>query len=392
MSKEKLQSTAQEPDAAQIAEAAAPTRRELGIYGKYLTWIANAPLKPGPKSVLLALADYISNKNPIRVWPGQDKIAKKACLTPRQVRTNLNELQRLGYITIEKRERKEGYKQPHSYILKLGHTHDPADEKMSKTSDKKVSKTSGGNESNRKKMTKYVSKTSYECNKGMEPSLEINVESQDDCQPPSESRQVDNDFSNNDISGKDSNNSYALTSKDKMALRAFVWHDFVLPTLNGQELDFDGLNVSPDLIEASRLCSDYADACKNGSPSARVAFWHTCGRLFFPDAPKFADTHRLPNEENKYLNRIFDELGGRGCYVIAHIMAAWKSDPEEFCGKTNPDIYLIHNNIDAMERNWVDSMGKVDFPDGDWAADLLTTRFFPHKKQEIMSVYSVAVA
>ena len=374
-------------------KTAVPTRRELGIYGKYLTWIANAPLKPGPKSVLLALTDYISNKNPKRVWPGQDKIAKKARLTSRQVRTNLKKLQRLGYITIEKRERKEGYKQPHLYILKLGYTHDPADEK--------VSKASGGNEGNRKKVTKNLSKTSYECNKGMEPSLEMNVESQDDCQPPSESRRNDSvlNINSNTEEKNIKDQKYIWTSKDTAAARALVWYDFYHPQVGGREIVTDHGSSIPLLIEnteihlcqmASQLSSEYAEAALD-SPRARVAFWHLCGRLFFPDAPKFVDTHVLPNEQSQLLHRIFDYLGGKACYVVAHAMAAWKRDHKEFGNKTNPDIYIIWENIDLLESEWHAEMKNVEFPLEKWIYELLADRFYAHRREDVMDFYYEAL-
>lgn len=88
-------------------------------------WITDAPIKPGLKVTLLALARFMDqNKNGLRVWPGQELIAEKTGLKRRQVFSNLKQLKALGYIQIEHRNVGKGYRAPCEYVLNIGHVHE----------------------------------------------------------------------------------------------------------------------------------------------------------------------------------------------------------------------------------------------------------------------------
>lgn len=64
---------------------------------KIYNWVADAPIKSGPKTVLLVLARYLNQKdNGLRVWPSQSTIGKKALMHRNSVRANLRQLEKLG--------------------------------------------------------------------------------------------------------------------------------------------------------------------------------------------------------------------------------------------------------------------------------------------------------
>ncbi len=71
-----------------------------------LNWAVGQKREPGPKVVLLALADWADHLGV--AWPGQDAIAEKASVTTRTVRRYLTELVAIGVVSKRARMRGDG--------------------------------------------------------------------------------------------------------------------------------------------------------------------------------------------------------------------------------------------------------------------------------------------
>ena len=91
---------------------------------KAIAWVLDdlQALKPGPTLVMLALADFADERN--SCFPGQERIAGRARCSKRSVIKHLQELQRLGLISIESRTFSNGRggirRSSNRYILHVG--------------------------------------------------------------------------------------------------------------------------------------------------------------------------------------------------------------------------------------------------------------------------------
>lgn len=369
---------------------------------KIINWIADAPLKPGPKSVLLALSRYVQlNKNGNRVWPGQDAIRTKTLLSLRSVNENIKLLGELGYIDVSQRDCGDGYRKPNEYFLNFGFFHaEPL---------KIVSKTAYGHT---QKTTKSVSKTAYEGDTGKELDVEMKVEGIDPCNQSSTGCDLHTRGTDKQAGKKEDKNSvfpessqesferpvYEWSSNDAQAAAAFVWHDLFADQVNGpivRVITFYGLSgvtykheeLDEDtkrLIAASKLASNYSVACTNGNPKARVRFWHECGRLFYPTLPRFAKNHKISPGQNKPLHDLFDTLGSSACYVIAFIMANWPKD----WPKKAPDLSELEGTGgDQFHSAWLKELSSVQLPDTHRAYELAGKRYAPHRQAEFEERY-----
>ena len=370
---------------------------------KIINWIADAPLKPGPKSVLLALSRYVQlNKNGNRVWPGQDAIRTKTLLSLRSVNEYIKLLGELGYIDVRQRDCGDGYRKPNEYVLNFGFFHaEPL---------KTVSKTAYGHT---QKTTKSVSNTAYEGDIGKELDIEKKVEGKDTSKQSSTPCDVQNINKEKEqgkkkkveISPKSTENSfvpavYEWKDSDSKAARAFVWHDLFAGDVMGRPIvervslygeNFKHVPLDPDtqrFIDASKLVSDFALNCLK-APKARVAFWYQCGRLFYPESPKFFEydskskRKKLTNIQSKALHAFFDELGSRGCYVLAHIMSTWPKAPTF--------ELLEEHGADALYADWLKTMIAVQLPDTKHAYDLAGKRYAPHRQAEFDATWQSMV-
>ena len=344
---------------------------------------------------ILAMLASRSNPNDHTCYPTQETLAKDTGLGIKTIQRKSAELEKMGLISRSVRGR-YGYKIRYNYTLNIAEIvkskHPRGDLKSSQQGLKVPTAGTQSPHSGDAKSHEVTIEEASEGTKKVEvlserksPSVICksgSLDSQEEIREKSEREEI-----------------YIWSPKDTAAARALVWHDFYYPQVDGREIvTGHGSTIRP-LIEnteidlyrmASRLASKYAEATLD-SRYARVAYYNECGRLLCPDARKFARSHKLPHEDSELLHRIFDDLGEVACYVIGRTMAEWKFRPDEF-PRTNPDLSVMWLNIDRMEKIWLDAMRKVDFPDEDWATELLYSRFFPHKKQEIMNAYSEAVA
>ncbi len=359
-----------------------------------LNWIADAPLKPGPKAVLLALARYVQKtKNGNRVYPGQHKIATKANVSLRCVNGHIHTLCELGYIVVESRDVGNGYRKPNDYFLNVGFSHSAEKSPCAESAYGHTQKT-----------TKPVSKSAYEGENKKEIDIEKKLEGKDTSKQSSTPCDVQNSNKedeqgkkkNVEICPKSTENSFAPAvyewkDSDSKAARAFVWHDLFAGDVMGRPIvervslygeNFKHLPLDPDtqrLIDASKLVSDFALNCLK-APKARVAFWYQCGRLFYPQSPKFFEydskskRKKLTNNQSKALHAFFDELGSRGCYVLAHIMSTWPNAPTF--------ELLEEHGADALYADWLKTMIAVQLPDTKHAYDLAGKRYAPHRQAE----------
>ena len=87
-----------------------------------MTWAWQAPLPPGPKFVLLALADIADDEGVC--WPGQRSLARKCSLTIRTVQRMLSGLENSGLLLIEPRFRNDGSRSSNQYRLPIETPHD----------------------------------------------------------------------------------------------------------------------------------------------------------------------------------------------------------------------------------------------------------------------------
>lgn len=122
----------------------------MGVTAMAWAWMQDAGT-PGSKLVLMALADHANDDGVC--WPGQATIARKAEMSTRAVRDNLERLVARGLVQVEERRRQDGSKASNLYVLtmRLGLLDPPAD-------------SSGGAEAGRTSHRKQAS--------GHEPSIE----------------------------------------------------------------------------------------------------------------------------------------------------------------------------------------------------------------------------
>lgn len=82
-----------------------------------MTWAFKQTLNPTRKIVLLALADYADDEN--RCWPSMRTLAEKSSLTERAVRNAIRDLEEIGYLTTESRNRPNGSQTSNVYWLNV---------------------------------------------------------------------------------------------------------------------------------------------------------------------------------------------------------------------------------------------------------------------------------
>lgn len=82
-----------------------------------LSWAWQQPLKPGPKLVLLALADHADHKG--ICWPGQEGLAEKTGMNRSTVIENIRKLVELDLVEVEKRADEQGRRTSNRYILRM---------------------------------------------------------------------------------------------------------------------------------------------------------------------------------------------------------------------------------------------------------------------------------
>jgi hypothetical protein len=87
-----------------------------------MTWAWQAPLPPGPKIVLLALADIADDEG--ICWPGHRSLAAKCSITVRTVQRTIAGLQAHGQLLIEPRYRQDGSRSSNRYRLPIETPHD----------------------------------------------------------------------------------------------------------------------------------------------------------------------------------------------------------------------------------------------------------------------------
>jgi len=83
-----------------------------------MTWAWSVALPPTPKLVLMALADEADDSG--YCFPSQRRLATKCSVTDRTVRRVLQELERLGYVRLETRQRADGSRSSNGYRLVCG--------------------------------------------------------------------------------------------------------------------------------------------------------------------------------------------------------------------------------------------------------------------------------
>lgn len=82
-----------------------------------LSWAWEQKLKPGPKLVLLALADHADHEGVC--WPGFDGLAAKTGMSRSTVIENVKQLVALELVTVEKRADSNGHRASNRYILHI---------------------------------------------------------------------------------------------------------------------------------------------------------------------------------------------------------------------------------------------------------------------------------
>ena len=82
-----------------------------------LSWAWEQKLKPGPKLVLLALADHADHEGVC--WPGFDGLAAKTGMSRSTVIENVKQLVALELVTVEKRADSHGHRASNRYILHI---------------------------------------------------------------------------------------------------------------------------------------------------------------------------------------------------------------------------------------------------------------------------------
>ena len=87
-----------------------------------MNWAWQAPLPPGPKIVLLALADIADDEGVC--WPGHRALAVKCSTTVRTVQRTIAALAAQGRLLIEPRYRNDGSRSSNRYRLPIDTPHD----------------------------------------------------------------------------------------------------------------------------------------------------------------------------------------------------------------------------------------------------------------------------
>lgn len=82
-----------------------------------LSWAWGQQAKPGPKLVLLALADHADHEGVC--WPGFDGLAAKTGMNRSTVIDNVKVLAEMGLIEVEKRSDRSGHRASNRYILNI---------------------------------------------------------------------------------------------------------------------------------------------------------------------------------------------------------------------------------------------------------------------------------
>lgn len=85
---------------------------------KALTWAFDQDLKPTPKIILLALADYANDSG--ECWPGINSLCEKAGVTRSTLKRNLQILENDSVIVRLERKRDNGSQTSNRYFLNLG--------------------------------------------------------------------------------------------------------------------------------------------------------------------------------------------------------------------------------------------------------------------------------
>jgi len=98
--------------------AAATARQRPAVSLRVMTWAWSVALPPTPKLVLMALADEADDSG--YCFPSQRRLATKCSVTDRTVRRVLQELERLGYVRLETRQRADGSRSSNGYRLVCG--------------------------------------------------------------------------------------------------------------------------------------------------------------------------------------------------------------------------------------------------------------------------------
>ena len=82
-------------------------------------WVWSLPdLPPSPRLLLLALAEHVHHG--VTCFPGQARLAAMCCVSDRQVRNLLQELQGRGLISVEHRPGQGGGRKSNVYRLEMG--------------------------------------------------------------------------------------------------------------------------------------------------------------------------------------------------------------------------------------------------------------------------------
>jgi hypothetical protein len=82
---------------------------------EYITWAWRQDLPATCKIVLVAIADRADHCG--HCWPSQADIARMAGQSKRSVINQINKLIELGYLSVQERRRKDGYKAANSYQI-----------------------------------------------------------------------------------------------------------------------------------------------------------------------------------------------------------------------------------------------------------------------------------
>ena len=155
-----------------------------------------------------------------------------------------------------------------------------------------------------------------------------------------------------------------ITEEDRQNLFAGIG-----TLLHSNDVDYEIDGCTSDLkplLDSCILVSRYMDSCANGSPKARVAFWHSLGRIHYPHLPRFGKKHRLPAGQSNQLHRIFDAAGRMACPMLASAFANWgaaaaKTDPEYLDSKPKvPEIEYLQSWFKGFYQFWSSEFNRVE--------------------------------
>lgn len=82
---------------------------------KAMAWAWQTKLKGNRKFVLLALADHSDDEG--KCWPGLKGLAEKCGIDRGSIIAHIQELEKLGFISKEKRHDQKGYRKSNLYML-----------------------------------------------------------------------------------------------------------------------------------------------------------------------------------------------------------------------------------------------------------------------------------